>query len=213
MSWENNVYVVEAAPPRRVDPVVKMALTPSAYRNLPENVEGHIAEFLLPRKIPAQTRGMKYRLPQKILSDRLRKKEIQAMGKEYMGQAEKRAYNQYMANIGRAEMNAAIASERAIQARLEADAAEAEARRLATEAAEAAATSVEPLSPVTERKKQVAQSRARRGKTYNLRMKPTKPLNTFSEKAPRMLPFKKTRKSSKKGLNKQNFNVYNDSME
>jgi hypothetical protein len=174
MSWENNVYLVEEDPPmNRTDPIVKMALTPSAYRRLPEEIEGHIAEFLLPRKIPAGTRGKKYRLPQAILKDRLLKKEIMNKGREYTERAQKRAYDEYMRESGQAEMNAALARQRAERAALEARVAEEDAQRLAQagtiEQAKWEAMMSAPISKNAKRAHQVAKSRARRGQNYNFR--------------------------------------------
>jgi len=174
MSWENDVYLVEEDPPmNRTDPIVKMALTPSAYRRLPEDIEGHIAEFLLPRKIPAGTRGQKYRLPQKILADRRLKKEIHNKGKAYLERAEKRAYNEYMKETGQAELNAALAQQRAERVALEARQAEQQAQRLAEagtlEQGRWEAIMSAPLSHSAQRAQDAAKSRARRGQNYNFR--------------------------------------------
>jgi len=174
MSWENDVYLVEMDPPmHRTDPIVKMALTPSAYRRLPEEIEGHIAEFLLPRKIPAGTRGQKYRLPQKILADRRMKKEIKNKGNAYTERAQKRAYNEYMAESGQAVMKAALAQQRAERAAIEARMAEEHAQRLAEigtiEQAKWEAIMSAPRSHSAQRAQHAAKSRARRGQNYNFR--------------------------------------------
>jgi hypothetical protein len=161
MSWENDVYLVEEEPPmNNMDPIVKMVLTPSAYRGLPENVEGHIAEYLLQKKIPRGTRGLKYRLPQTILRDRRLKKEIKNSGKAYNVRAQKRAYNEYMAKQGQAEMNAALAASRAQRAVLEAAAAAAAANANVADQN----TWEREMSPSAQRK----QARTRRGKATNV---------------------------------------------
>ena len=201
MSWENDVYIVEAPPRRNIDPIVKMALTPSAYRRLPEAVEGHIAEFLLPRRIPAGTRGKKYRSPQNILKDRRFKKEFLNKSRAYTERAQKRAYNEWLVGEQRKEIMAAVAAQREEFARQNAQ------RRARHAAAEAAREQAQmeaimqlPLRPSAERRRQVAKSRARRGQQYNFRI-PTRPLS--SKPKPPSKPTRKLRTKARK----QNFNV------
>jgi hypothetical protein len=201
MSWENDVYIMEAPPPK-IDPIVKMALTPSAYSRLPEAVEGHIAEYLLPRRIPAGTRGKKYRSPQNILKDRRFKKEFLNKSRAYTERAQKRAYNEWLIGEQRKEIMAAIAAQREQFARQNAerraqDAAEAFAR----EQAQMKAIMRLPTRPSAERKRQVAKSRARRGQQYNFRPPTLKRLS--SKPKPPSKPTRKLRTKARK----QNFNV------
>jgi hypothetical protein len=209
MSWENDVYLVEEDPPmNRTDPIVKMALTPSAYRRLPEEIEGHIAEFLLPRKIPAGTRGKKYRLPQKILADRRFKKELLNKGKAYTNRAQKRAYNEYMKETGQAEMNAALAQLRAERAALEARVAEEEAQRMAEagtlEQARWEEIMSAPLSHSAERRRHVAKSRARRGHNYNFRPHTHKKSQNKSKKPSKSIGKSRTKARKQKSNGNNN---------
>jgi len=200
MSWENDVYLVEEEPPmNNMDPIVKMVLTPSAYRGLPENVEGHIAEYLLQKKIPRGTRGLKYRLPQTILRDRRLKKEIKNSGKAYNVRAQKRAYNEYMAKQGQAEMNAALAASRAQRAVLEAAAAAAAANANVADQN----TWEREMSPSAQRK----QARTRRGKVNNFASSKTKKWPNKSK-----APSKSTRKMREAARKqKSNENANNNS--
>ena len=204
MSWENNVYLVEEDPPmNRTDPVVKMALTPSAYRRLPEEIEGHIAEFLLPRKIPAGTRGKKYRSPQAILKERRLKKEIMNKGKAYTERAEKRAYENWLASPdGRAAM-AALADQHDEFLRLDAERREDEAERVAEEE-QARWEEVEraPISPTSQRERLVAKSRARRGQNYNFRPYTHKKSQNKSKKPSK--PTTRMRTKSRKQKSNEN---------
>jgi len=198
MSWENDVYLVEEEPPmNNTNAIVKMALTPSVYRGLPENVEGHIAEYLLQKKIPRGTRGLKYRLPQTILRDRRLKKEIKNSGKAYNVRAQKRAYNEYMAKQGQAEMNAALAASRAQRAVLEAAAAAAAANVADQNTWE------REMSPSAQRK----QARTRRGKANSFA-----PSKTNKSRNKSKAPSKSTRKMREAARKqKSNENANNNS--
>ena len=187
MSWRNDVYFMNIPQRNETGPIVKMALTSKAYQSLPEDVEGHIAEYLLPKRIPRGTRGLKYRLPQSILRDRRLKKEIGNTGRAYTERAQKREYNKYMAMEGQAQMNAVLAAQRAEFARRQANAAEHEAHRAAMAAVHESLSA--PMRPSAERRRQTAKSRARRGQQYNFRPYTHKKSQNKSKK-----PSKTTRK-------------------
>jgi hypothetical protein len=72
-----------------------------------------------------------------------------------------------MKETGQAQMNAALAAQRAEFARRQADAAEHEAHRAALVAVQESLSA--PPRPSAERRQQIAKSRARRGQQYNFR--------------------------------------------
>lgn len=185
MSWEDDEYGIEVVEPRRsvirqMDPMLAMALTSKkwekaeprnkiGFSNLPAEVRTLILENFekpVPRVLRGRRRpGTVYREPKNFLTRRRLVDSIPEGARSMNSRRRKRLAeeaHQEARRLYRLAEEAHVAAVAAEEAQAEAEAEEPMPMPIPRRA-------LSPLRPSAERRKQVARSRARRGKNFNFR--------------------------------------------